>query len=192
MSSTTCAPGLRRCCTTRPITRRPPPCALPSLPRPSAPKPPGASRPQASPTTACRCTASKACLPTSPPMRGSRRPPRSTTNTSSRSTPGQLRSSSAPSSSSPSTRIVPRKATRARDKRQRAQCLIDSKEGTSVECVLKVPLEGLLIVLFVRVKQFQQPGDGVLHRDRVALIEVPSQLEILVDRIAEIALSHLT
>src|SRR6202008_1243984 len=66
MSSTTCAPGLRRCCTTRPITRRPPPCALPSLPRPSAPKPPGASRPPASPTTACRCTASKACLPTSP------------------------------------------------------------------------------------------------------------------------------
>src|SRR5258707_12413022 len=49
MSSTTCAPGLRRCCTTRPITRRPPPCALPSLPRPSAPKPPGASRPPASP-----------------------------------------------------------------------------------------------------------------------------------------------
>ena len=41
-------------------------------------------------------------------------------NTSSRSTPGQLRSSSAPSSFSPSTRIVPSKATRARDKRQRA------------------------------------------------------------------------
>src|ERR1700738_5636660 len=58
MSSTTCAPFLRRCCTTRPITRRPPPCALPSLPRPGAPKPPGASRPPASPTTACRCTAS--------------------------------------------------------------------------------------------------------------------------------------
>ena len=86
----------------------------------------------ASPTTACRCTASKACSPTSPPMRGSRRPPRSTTNTSSSSTPGQLRSSSAPSSSSPSTRIVPSKATRARDKRQRAHCLIDSKEGSSV------------------------------------------------------------
>src|ERR1700731_4473010 len=131
MSSTTCAPGLRRCCTTRPITRRPPPCALPSLPRPGAPKPPGASRPPASPTTACRCTASKACLPTSPPMRGSRRPPCSTTNTSSRSTPDQLRSSSAPSSSSPSTRIVPSKATRARDKQQRAHCLIDSKEGSS-------------------------------------------------------------
>ena len=129
---TTCAPGLRRCCTTRPITRLPPPCALPSLPRPSAPKPPGASRPPASPTTACRCTAFKACLPTSPPMRGSRRPPRSTINTSSRSTPGQLRSSSAPSSSSPSTRIVPSKATRARDKQQRVHCLIDSKEGSSV------------------------------------------------------------
>jgi hypothetical protein len=95
-------------------------------------EPPGASRPPASPTTACRCTASKACLPTSPPMRGSRRPPRSTTNTSSRSTPGQLRSSSAPSNSSPSTRIVPSKATRARDKQQRAHCLIDSKEGSSV------------------------------------------------------------
>src|SRR5712671_6314682 len=127
MSSTTCAPGLRRCYTTTPITRRPPPCALPSLPRQSAPKPPGASRPPASPTTACRCTASKACLPISPPMRGSRRPPRSTTNTSSRSTPGQLRSSSAPSSSSPSTRIVPSKSTRARYKQQRAHCLIDSK-----------------------------------------------------------------
>ena len=106
--------------------------ALPSLPRPSAPKPPGASRPPASPTTACRCTASKACSPTSPPMRGSRRPPRSTTNTSLRSTPGQLRSSSAPSSSSPLTRTVPSKATRARDKQQRAHCLIDSKEGSSV------------------------------------------------------------
>jgi hypothetical protein len=113
------------------LCMRPPPCALPSLPRPSAPKPPGASRPPASPTTACRCTASKACLPTSPPMRGSRRQPRSTTNTSSRSTPGQLRSSSAPSNSSPSTRIVPSKATRACDKRQRAHCLIDSKEGSS-------------------------------------------------------------
>jgi hypothetical protein len=53
-------------------------------------------------------------------------------NTSSRSTPGRLRSSSAPSSSSPLTRIVPSKATRARDKQQRAHCLIDSKEGSSV------------------------------------------------------------
>src|SRR5260221_6027301 len=151
MSSTTCAPGLRRCCTTRPITRRPPPCALPSLPRPSAPKPPGASRPPASPTTACRCTASKACLPTSPPMRGSRRPPCSTTNTSSRSTPGQLRSSSAPSSSSPSTRIVPSKATRARDKRQRAHCLIDSKEGSSAS-------------IFLRSARRPNPGRGSTYR----------------------------
>jgi hypothetical protein len=32
----------------------------------------------------------------------------------------------------------------------------------------------------------------VLHRDRIALVQVTAQLEILVDRVAEVALPHLT
>ena len=83
--------------------RPPPRCAPASSPEPSAPTPPGASGQPAAPTTACRCTASKACSPISPPIPASRRPRRSTRNTSSPSTPGQPRSSSAPSNSSPST-----------------------------------------------------------------------------------------
>ena len=50
------------------------------------------SKPQDARQTACRSTASKACSPISPPIPASRQPPPSTKNTSSPSTPGQLRS----------------------------------------------------------------------------------------------------
>ena len=57
--------------------------------------------------TASRSTASAAYSPILPHTAGSRRPPRSTRNTSLPSTPGQPRSRAAPSNSSPSTPTVP-------------------------------------------------------------------------------------
>ena len=130
-SSITCAPGSPPCSTTRPIMRPPPQCAPASWPKPSAPTPPSASRRLAAPTTACRCTASRASSPISPPIAGSRRPPPSMRNTSSPSTPGQPRSRAAPSNCSPSTRIVPSKRPLALDKRKRDQWLVILKEGSS-------------------------------------------------------------
>jgi hypothetical protein len=70
--------------------------------------------------------------PISQPMPGSRRPPRSTKSTSSPSVPGPQSSSSAPSNSSPSTRIVPSNATHALSKQPRDQTLIDAKRVRGV------------------------------------------------------------
>ena len=120
------ARGSPRCSTMRPITRPLPPSAPASSPRPSAPTPPTASRPPDAPRTVCRCTASKPSSPTSAPIAASRPPPPSTRNTSSPFTPGQPRSSNAPSNFSVSTRIVPSNCPRTRDKQTRVQWVIVS------------------------------------------------------------------
>ena len=61
------------------------------------PPPPGARKPPASPKTACRCTASRACSPTSPPAPACMRRPPSTNTTSSPSIRAPPRPRRAPS-----------------------------------------------------------------------------------------------
>ena len=57
--------------------------------------------------------------------------------------------------------------------------------------VFQAAADGFLVVLLVRVEQLQQAGDRVLDGDGVPLVQVTAQLEILVDGIAEVPLSHL-
>ena len=59
------------------------------------------------------------------------------------------------------------------------------------EGVFQAAPNGLLVVFLVRIEQLQQAGDCVLDGDRVPLVQVPAQLEILVDRVAEVPLPHL-
>ena len=63
--------------------------------------------------------------------------------------------------------------------------------ATGFEGVFQAAAHGFLGVILMRVEQFQQAGNGVLDGNRVPLVQVPAQLEELIDRIAEGPLPHL-
>ena len=63
--------------------------------------------------------------------------------------------------------------------------------ATSFESVLQAAANGFLVIFFRGVQQLQQSRNGVLDGNRIPLVQITPQLEILVDGIAEVALPHL-
>ena len=69
------------------------------------------------------------------------------------------------------------------------ELLLDPASG--FQGILQAAAHGFLVVVLVGVEQLQQAGNRVLDGNRVPLVQVPAQLEVLVDRIAEVPLPHL-